>query len=137
MNILMVTAAALIDGSGREGGGRVLLTQRPADKHMGDLWEFPGGKITDGETPEAALCRELMEELAILVEPKDLVPLSFASYPYPDFHLLMPLFACWDWSGKPVAAEDQPIAWVDANELGKRPMPPADEPLVAAVRALL
>ena len=137
MTILMVAAVALIDGSGGGDGGRVLLTQRPADKHLGGLWEFPGGKIKQGETPEAGLCRELMEELAILVEPQDLVPLTFASYPYPEFHLLMPLYACWDWSGKPVPAEDQPIAWVNGDELGQRPMPPADEPLVAAVRALL
>ena len=137
MTILMVAAAALIDAERGKGGGRVLLSRRPADKHMGGLWEFPGGKIADGETPEAALVRELLEELAILVEPQDLIPLTFASYPYSDFHLLMPLYACWEWSGKPVAAEDQAFDWVNVDELGKRPMPPADEPLVAAVQALL
>ena len=137
MTILMVAAAALIDAERGKGGGRVLLSRRPADKHMGGLWEFPGGKIADGETPEAALVRELLEELAILVEPQDLIPLTFASYPYSDFHLLMPLYACWEWSGKLVAAEGQAFDWVNADELGKRPMPPADEPLVAAVQALL
>jgi len=137
VTILMVVAAALIDAERGKGGGRVLLSRRPADKHMGGLWEFPGGKIADGETPEAALVRELLEELAILVETQDLIPLTFASYPYSDFHLLMPLYACWEWSGKPVAAEGQAFDWVNADELGKRPMPPADEPLVAAVQALL
>ena len=137
MTILMVVAAALIDAKRGKGGGRVLLSQRPVDKHMGGLWEFPGGKIADGETPETALVRELLEELAILVEPQDLIPLTFASHLYPEFHLLMPLYACWEWRGKPVAAESQAFDWVDADELGKRPMPPADEPLAAAVRTLL
>lgn len=130
--LLVVAAAALFDGR-----GRVLLAQRPTGKSMAGMWEFPGGKVADGESPEAALIRELEEELGLEVDAGALIPLTFASHRYKDFHLLMPLFACWQWAGKPNPSEGQAIAWVSALELGQRPMPPADGPLLPAVRALL
>jgi 8-oxo-dGTP diphosphatase len=130
--ILLVSACALIDAD-----GRVLLAKRPPGKPLADLWEFPGGKIEPGETPEAALVRELKEELAIDVPAKCLAPLSFTSHSYPEFHLLMPLFICRNWEGDIVPQQGQPIAWVRAANLGDYAMPPADEPLKAVLRDLL
>lgn len=119
--MLLVAAAALIDGE-----GRVLLAQRPEGKSMAGLWEFPGGKIHADETAEAALVRELKEELGIATSPGCLWPLTFASHAYPDFHLLMPLFGCRVWQGTPEAREGQKLAWVRKDELKDYPMPPAD-----------
>jgi 8-oxo-dGTP diphosphatase len=130
--IVLVAAVALIDAD-----GRVLLAQRPAGKSMAGLWEFPGGKVDTGETPEAALIRELAEELGIDVTASCLAPLTFASHSYPDFHLLMPLYVCRKWSGIPAAREGQRLAWVWPARLADYPMPPADVPLVAALRDLL
>jgi 8-oxo-dGTP diphosphatase len=104
---------------------------------MAGLWEFPGGKVDPGETPEAALIRELTEELGIDVTASCLAPFAFASHSYPDFHLLMPLYVCRKWSGIPTAREGQRFAWVRPARLGDYPMPPADEPLVAMLRDLL
>jgi 8-oxo-dGTP diphosphatase len=130
--IVLVAAVALVDAD-----GRVLLAERPAGKSMAGLWEFPGGKVNAGETPEAALVRELAEELGIDVTTSCLAPFTFASYSYPDFHLLMPLYVCRKWSGVPVAREGQRLAWVRPARLADYPMPPADEPLVALLRDLL
>ena len=130
--IVLVAAVALIDAD-----GRVLLAQRPADKAMGGLWEFPGGKVEAGETPEAALIRELREELAIETVTSCLAPLTFASHGYDDFHLLMPLFACRRWQGQPRAIEHQALTWARPMRLADYPMPPADLPLVAMLRDLL
>jgi 8-oxo-dGTP diphosphatase len=129
---VLVAAVALIDTD-----GRVLLAQRPAGKSMAGLWEFPGGKVDIGETPEAALIRELAEELGIDVTASCLAPFTFASHTYPDFHLLMPLYVCRKWSGIPSAREGQRLAWVWPARLADYPMPPADVPLVAALRDLL
>jgi 8-oxo-dGTP diphosphatase len=115
----------------------VLLAQRPAGKPMAGLWEFPGGKVDPGETPETALIRELTEELGIDVAASCLAPFTFASHSYPDFHLLMPLYVCRKWSGIPAAREGQHFAWVRPARLGDYPMPPADKPLVAMLRDLL
>lgn len=123
--LLLVAAAALIDPQ-----GRVLIAQRPAHKALGGLWEFPGGKVEPGESPEAALVRELKEELAVIVEPDALDPFAFASHAYADFHLLMPLYTAKDWRGAPVAQEAQALAWVKPAELRAYAMPPADEVLV-------
>ena len=130
--LVLVAAAALVDAD-----GRVLLAQRPPGKSMAGLWEFPGGKVNAGETPEAALIRELTEELGVDVAASCLAPFTFASYSYPDFHLLMPLYVCRKWSGIPVAREGQQLAWVRPARLGDYPMPPADKPLVAMLRDLL
>jgi 8-oxo-dGTP diphosphatase len=130
--IVLVSAVALVDAD-----GRVLLAQRPAGKPLAGLWEFPGGKVSPGETPETALIRELAEELGIDVAASCLAPFSFASYTYRDFHLLMPLYVCRKWSGVPMAREGQHLAWVRPSRLGEYPMPPADEPLVAMLRDLL
>ena len=130
--IILVAAVALIDAD-----GRVLLAQRPDGKAMGGLWEFPGGKVEAGETPEAALIRELREELAIETFSSCLAPLTFASHGYDDFHLLMPLFACRRWQGQPQAIEHQALRWVRPMRLADYPMPPADVPLVAMLRDLL
>ena len=130
--IILVAAVALIDAD-----GRVLLAQRPDGKAMGGLWEFPGGKVEAGETPEAALIRELREELAIETVSSCLAPLTFASHSYDDFHLLMPLFACRRWQGQPRAIEHQALRWVRPMRLADYPMPPADVPLVAMLRDLL
>ena len=130
--IVLVAAVALIDAD-----GRVLLAQRPAGKSMAGLWEFPGGKVDTGETPEAALIRELAEELGLDVTASCLAPFTFASHSYPDFHLLMPLYVCRKWSGIPAAREGQRLAWVWPARLADYPMPPADVPLVAALRDLL
>lgn len=129
---VLVSAVALIDIE-----GRVLLAQRPEGKSMAGLWEFPGGKIEDGETPEAALVRELHEELGIETWNSCLAPLTFASHSYEKFHLLMPLFACRKWNGIPAPKEGQTLKWVKANELRSYPMPPADIPLIPILRDLL
>ena len=130
--ILLVAAIALVDPD-----GRVLIAQRPAGKHLEGLWEFPGGKLRQGETPEAALIRELKEELGIDVAESCLAPLSFASHAYEEFHLLMPLYVCRIWQGAVSAREGQQLKWVRPSKLGDWPMPPADTPLVAALRDLL
>ena len=129
MKILHVSAVALIDVD-----GRILLTQRPEGKSMAGLWEFPGGKIEAGETPEQALIRELHEELGIDTWASCLAPLTFASHTYDDFHLLMPLFACRKWEGIPFGKEGQNLKWVRTNQLRDYPMPPADEPIVPILR---
>jgi 8-oxo-dGTP diphosphatase len=130
--IVLVAAVALVDAD-----GRVLLAERPAGKAMAGLWEFPGGKVDPGETPEAALIRELAEELGIDVHQSCLAPLTFASHAYPEFHLLMPLYVCRKWSGIVVPREGQRLAWVRPGRLGDYPMPPADKPLLAVLRDLL
>ncbi|HZT46882.1 MAG TPA: (deoxy)nucleoside triphosphate pyrophosphohydrolase [Hyphomicrobiaceae bacterium] len=130
--LLLVSACALIDAD-----GRVLLAKRPAGRPLAGLWEFPGGKVEPGETPEAALVRELDEELGIKVAPKCLAPLSFASHGYEAFHLLMPLYACRKWEGEVTARQGQELAWVRAKRLADYAMPPADEPLKAVLRDLL
>ena len=122
--LVLVVAAALFDPA-----GKVLLAQRPEGKSMAGLWEFPGGKVENGETPETALCRELFEELAIGVHPECLEPITFASFAYPSFHLLMPLFACRKWDGDVQPTEGQAIAWVPVSKLHDYPAPPADIPL--------
>ena len=129
MKTVLVSAAALIDGE-----GRVLLAQRPEGKSMAGLWEFPGGKVEEGETPEAALIRELHEELGIETWQSCLAPLCFASHSYEKFHLLMPLFACRKWGGIPQSREGQALKWVRAKDLRDYPMPPADIPLVPILR---
>ena len=129
MKIVLVSAVALIDSD-----GRVLLARRPQGKEMAGLWEFPGGKVEPGETPEAALIRELHEELGIETWASCLAPLSFASHSYPGFHLLMPLFACRRWQGIVTPREGQALKWVRANDLRDYPMPPADLPLVPILR---
>lgn len=126
---MLVAAAALIDPD-----GRVLLAQRPEGRPMAGLWEFPGGKVEPGETPEAALIRELHEELGIATWASCLAPLTFASHAYEAFHLLMPLFACRKWDGTPEAREGQRLAWVRPAGLRDYPMPPADRPLVPILR---
>jgi 8-oxo-dGTP diphosphatase len=131
-HIVLVAAVALVDAD-----GRVLLARRPPGKSMAGLWEFPGGKVMAGETPEAALIRELAEELGIDVEASCLAPLTFTSHSYPEFHLLMPLYACRKWLGIPIPQEGQQLAWVQPTRLGDYPMPPADAPLVAMLRDLL
>ena len=115
----------------------ILLTRRHPDSHQGGLWEFPGGKIDPGETPEAALIRELDEELGIDTHESCLAPIGFASHGYDDFHLLMPLFVCRKWNGTPTPREGQTLAWVRPNALKDYPMPPADVPLVAQLQDLL
>lgn len=130
--LLLVSAVALIDAD-----DRVLLARRPEGKSMAGLWEFPGGKVQDGETPEAALIRELDEELGIDTYESCLAPIGFASHAYDDFHLLMPLFVCRVWQGTPQPREGQKLAWVRPNALREYPMPPADVPLVAQLQDLL
>ncbi|WP_373354874.1 (deoxy)nucleoside triphosphate pyrophosphohydrolase [Pseudoroseicyclus sp. CXY001] len=129
MKTVLVSAVALIDSD-----GRVLLAQRPEGKSMAGLWEFPGGKVEEGETPEAALIRELHEELGIETWDSCLAPLAFASHAYPDFHLLMPLYACRRWQGVPRPREGQVLKWAFARELSGFPMPPADLPLIPILR---
>ena len=130
--ILTVVAVALVDAD-----GRVLLAQRPAGKPMAGLWEFPGGKIHAGESPEAALIRELKEELDIDVAEACLAPFTFASHRYDKFHLLMPLYVCRRWKGMLQAREGQTLAWVRPAKLGDYSMPPADIPLIALLQDLL
>ena len=129
MKTLLVSAVALIDLE-----GRVLLSQRPDGKSMAGLWEFPGGKVEPGETPEAALIRELHEELGIETWESCLAPLTFASHSYDDFHLLMPLFACRKWGGTARSREGQALKWVRPAQFRDYPMPPADIPLIPVLR---
>jgi 8-oxo-dGTP diphosphatase len=130
--VVLVVAVALVDAD-----GRVLLAQRPAGKAMAGLWEFPGGKVQPGESPETALIRELGEELGIDVAEACLAPLTFASHRYAAFHLLMPLYVCRRWNGIVTPREGQTLAWVRPQKLDDYAMPPADKPLVAVLRDLL
>lgn len=130
--VLLVSACALLDRD-----DRVLLAQRPQGKSMAGLWEFPGGKVEHGETPEACLIRELSEELGVTTWESCLAPLSFASHTYDAFHLLMPLFVCRKWEGYPKANEGQVLKWVRANNLRDYEMPPADLPLIQPLMELL
>ena len=129
---ILVAACALVDAD-----GRVLIAERPAGRSMAGLWEFPGGKVEAGETPETTLIRELNEELGIVVNEACLAPLTFASHTYPDFHLLMPLYVCRRWEGTVQAQEGQNLAWVRPNKLRDYPMPPADVPLISHLTTLL
>lgn len=129
MKLVLVSAIALIDSD-----RNVLLAQRPAGKAMAGLWEFPGGKVEAGESPEACLVRECSEELGIDLKVSDLEPLTFASHTYADFHLLMPVFACRRWRGQPHGREGQQVAFVAAGALDTYPMPPADAPMLADIR---
>ena len=129
MKTVLVSAVALIDVD-----GRVLLAPRPEGKSMAGLWEFPGGKVEQGETPEAALIRELQEELGIDTWQSCLAPLTFASHSYDDFHLLMPVFACRKWGGTPTPREGQTLKWVHGKDLKSYPMPAADIPLIPILR---
>jgi len=130
--ILLVVAAALVDVD-----GRVLICKRPAGKALAGLWEFPGGKMEAGETPEACLIRELDEELGITVAESCLAPFVFASHGYDSFHMIMPLYLCRRWEGAVQVREHEAIAWVRPSQMGDYPMPPADAPLVAWLRDLL
>jgi 8-oxo-dGTP diphosphatase len=132
VKLLFVVAVALIDPD-----NRVLIAQRPKHKTLGGLWEFPGGKLDPGERPEAALIRELHEELGITVKEACLAPLTFASHAYDDFHLLMPLYVCRRWEGLATPREGQQLAWVRATKLADYPMPPADIPLIPPLIELL
>jgi 8-oxo-dGTP diphosphatase len=132
VNLVLVVACALIDSD-----GRVLIAQRPAGRSMAGLWEFPGGKVEQGERPEDSLIRELHEELSIIVREACLAPLTFASHAYPDFHLLMPLYVCRRWEGTVIGREGQTLAWVKPNRLKDYPMPPADMPLISHLMTLL
>jgi 8-oxo-dGTP diphosphatase len=132
LNLLIVVAAALVDAD-----GRVLIAQRPEGKAMAGLWEFPGGKLGANEAPEAALIRELREELGISVKAARLAPLTFASHAYADFHLLMPLYVCRRWEGFVQPLEGQALKWVRPKDLRAYPMPPADEPLIPHLVDLL
>ena len=132
VKLLVVVACALVDAD-----GRVLIAERPAGRSMAGLWEFPGGKVEAGERPEETLIRELEEELGITVKEVCLAPLTFASHAYPDFHLLMPLYVCRRWEGLVRAQEGQRLAWVRPNRLKDYPMPPADQPLISHLAALL
>ena len=132
MKIVLVVAVALIDPD-----GRILLAQRPEGKSMAGLWEFPGGKIEPGESPEATAIRELREELGIEVREPCLAPLTFASHRYEDFHLLMPLYVCRRWTGTVRGREGQALKWVRPTRLREYPMPPADEPLIPHLIDLL
>jgi 8-oxo-dGTP diphosphatase len=129
VKLVLVAAVALIDPD-----GRVLLAQRPAGKPMAGLWEFPGGKVEPGETPEACLMREIGEELGISTWASCLAPLTFASHAYDNFHLLMPLYACRKWVGIVQPREGQRLAWARVGEMGDYPMPPADKPLIPILR---
>jgi 8-oxo-dGTP diphosphatase len=131
VRLVLVAAAVLLDGE-----GRVLLAQRPQGKNLAGLWEFPGGKIEAGERPEAALARELQEELGIQVDPADFEPMAFASHGYADFHLLMPLWKTNKWAGTPQSNEGQALAWVAIEAIDGYEMPPADIPLVNTLKRL-
>lgn len=128
--LTLVVAAALVDAS-----GRVVIAQRPPGKAMAGLWEFPGGKVEQGESPETALCRELEEEIAVAVDPADLSPFAFASHRYAHFHLLMPLYVCRTWRGEPRPREVAAVRLVPVAHLPHYPMPEADVPLVAHIQA--
>ncbi len=130
--MVLVSAVALLDAD-----GRVLMAKRPEGRTMAGLWEFPGGKVADGETPEAALVRELGEELAIDITESCLAPIAFASHAYDDFHLLMPLYVCRVWKGTVTAVEGQELKWLRPMRLAGLDMPPADVPLAAMLRDLL
>jgi 8-oxo-dGTP diphosphatase len=130
--LLLVVAVALVDAD-----NRVLIAQRPQHKMLGGLWEFPGGKVHEGERPEGALIRELAEELGIDVEIPCLAPLTFASHAYDEFHLLMPLYICRKWNGFVEPREAQALKWVRARDLRNYPMPPADPPLIPPLIDLL
>jgi 8-oxo-dGTP diphosphatase len=130
--LLLVVACALVDID-----GRVLVAQRPAGKPLAGLWEFPGGKLDEGETPEACLIRELREELGVDTEASCLAPLTFASHAYETFHLLMPLYVCRVWRGHPVAREGQSLRWLRPAQLRDLPMPTADKPLIPVLEELL
>lgn len=132
MKLLLVVAVALVDAD-----NRVLIAERPPGKTLAGLWEFPGGKVDEGERPEAALIRELDEELGIKVKEACLAPLTFASHAYPDFHLLMPLYVCRRWEGFVRSREGQALKWVRARDLRSYPMPAADEPLIPPLMELL
>jgi 8-oxo-dGTP diphosphatase len=132
VKLLLVVACALIDAD-----NRVLVAQRPEGKSLAGLWEFPGGKLEAGERPEPALIRELAEELGITVKEDCLAPLTFASFAYPDFHLLMPLYICRRWEGQVMSREGQPLKWVRPGKLRELAMPPADEPLIPHLVDLL
>lgn len=132
MKLLLVVAAALVDAD-----NRVLIAQRPEGKQLAGLWEFPGGKVDPGERPEAALIRELAEELGITVKAPCLAPLTFASHAYEEFHLLMPLYVCRKWEGFVAPAEGQAVKWARARDLRNYDMPPADAPLIAPLIDLL
>jgi 8-oxo-dGTP diphosphatase len=132
LNVLLVVAVALVDAD-----GRVLIAQRPEGKAMAGLWEFPGGKLGANETPEAALIRELREELGVEVKAACLAPLTFASHTYDDFHLLMPLYVCRRWEGFVQPLEGQALKWAPAKDLRAYPMPPADAPLIPHLVDLL
>lgn len=133
MTLRIHVAAAVILAADQ----RILIARRPEHKHQGGLWEFPGGKVEAGETPEAALIRELAEELGIAVHQSCLAPLSFVSHAYESFHLLMPLFVCRRWAGAVRPLEGQELAWVKPSRLRDFAMPPADEPLIPVLRDLL
>ena len=130
--LLLVVACALVDAD-----GRVLVAQRPPGRAMAGLWEFPGGKLAADETPEAALIRELREELGIDTEASCLAPLTFASHSYDGFHLLMPLYVCRVWRGQPQAREGQVLRWLRPRDLRDLPMPAADRPLIPVLEELL
>ena len=132
LRLLLVVAVALVDRD-----GRVLVSQRPPGKQFAGLWEFPGGKVEPGERPEATLIRELAEEIGVAVEEPCLAPLTFASHPYDDFHLLMPLYVCRRWSGTPRPLEGQALRWVRPGALRDLAMPPADLPLIPFLVDLL
>ena len=130
--LLLVAACALVDAD-----GRVLIAQRPEGKQLAGLWEFPGGKVEKGETPEECLIRELREELGIETQTACLAPLTFASHTYPDMHLLMPLYVCRRWSGIARSREGQSLKWVMPRDLRQLAMPPADAPLIPFLEDLL
>ena len=132
VEMILVSAIALVDVD-----GRVLLARRPEGKSMAGLWEFPGGKVATGETPEAALIRECREELGLDIVESCLAPIAFASHGYPDFHLLMPLYVCRMWRGTPRPLEGQALKWVRPQAMAALSMPPADQPLIAVLLDLL
>jgi 8-oxo-dGTP diphosphatase len=132
VKLVTVVAVALVDSD-----GRVLIARRPEGKQLAGLWEFPGGKLEPGERPEEALIRELNEELGIIVKAACLAPLTFASHPYEDFHLLMPLYVCRKWEGFVQSREGQALKWVRPKALRDYPMPPADAPLIPHLVDLL
>jgi len=132
MPVILVSAVLLMNAA-----GQILLAKRPMGKSMAGLWEFPGGKVEVGETPEVALVRELAEELDIEVAVENLVAFTFASHAYDDFHLLMPVYLCESWQGEPASLEGQELAWVAVDDLSNYPMPPADIPLIEMIKRLV